>query len=79
MWERLKAGAKAIVHSLYISVRRRHWQAASPLGTIPLGFLTDAAALKAGHALGRVGYVDLERAVVFYDIELSHNTGELKK
>ena len=57
--------------SLYRSARGlRHWRAASPAGTIPLGFLTDAQALKAGSQLGRVSYVDSEVCVIFYDTHL---------
>jgi hypothetical protein len=58
-----------------MSVRRRHWQAASPAGTVQLGFLTDAGALAAGHRLGRVSYVDREKCVIIFDTHLgSYNT-----
>jgi hypothetical protein len=50
---------------------RRYWQAASPFGTQQLGFMSARAARTAVRDFGgRVSFVDLERAVIFYDTHI---------
>lgn len=67
------------IHSLYMRLTgRRYWRAASPSGTVPLGFLTDTEAFKVGRELGRVSYVDQEKCVIFFDTQSGSQFIEVK-
>lgn len=67
----MKAWAQLV--SFYNRVRgRRYWQAASPAGTLQLGFLTMRAAIATvREAGGKVAFVDQKHAVIIYDTHLA--------